>query len=85
MYFDVDIIVVKNIDDFFKCGKFCVNLKYFERFNFGVLVVELFEVFFKDMLRKIRILFFYIGGSVIYLFIIYLLGIEVFGNFLCNL
>ncbi|GMP22183.1 hypothetical protein CsSME_00000313 [Camellia sinensis var. sinensis] len=40
VYLDADTIVVRSVEDLFKCGKFCANLKHSERLNSGVLVVE---------------------------------------------
>ncbi|KAJ8452448.1 hypothetical protein Cgig2_000037 [Carnegiea gigantea] len=58
-----DTIVIKSIDDLFKCGKFCANLKHSERLNSGVLVVEPSEALFKDMMRQISTLPSYTGGD----------------------
>jgi len=63
VYLDADTIVIKNIDDLFKCGKFCANLKHSERLNSGVLVVEPSEALFKDMMRQISTLPSYTGGN----------------------
>uniref|UniRef100_A0A7C9A5D2 Hexosyltransferase n=1 Tax=Opuntia streptacantha TaxID=393608 RepID=A0A7C9A5D2_OPUST len=63
VYLDADTIVIKNIDDLFKCGKFCANLKHSERLNSGVLVVEPSEALFKDMMRQISTLPSYTGGD----------------------
>ncbi|CAI9091477.1 OLC1v1026517C1 [Oldenlandia corymbosa var. corymbosa] len=63
VYLDADTIVVKNIDDLFKCGKFCANLKHSERLNSGVMVVEPSEEVFKDMMSKVNTLFSYTGGD----------------------
>ena len=45
VYLDADTIVVRNIDDLFKCGKFCANLKHSERLNSGVMVMDLIHTF----------------------------------------
>ena len=63
MYLDADTIVVKNIDDLFKCSKFCANLKHSERLNSGVMVVEPSQALFNDMMRKIKTLSSYTGGD----------------------
>ncbi|KAH9605474.1 hypothetical protein KSS87_006089 [Heliosperma pusillum] len=63
VYLDADTIVIQNIDDLFKCGKFCANLKHSERLNSGVLVVEPSEVLFSDMMKKITTLPSYTGGD----------------------
>ncbi|MFS8009936.1 putative glucuronosyltransferase [Helianthus anomalus] len=63
VYLDADTIVVKNIDVLFKCGKFCANLKHSERLNSGVMVVELSEEHFNDMVRKVTTLKSYTGGD----------------------
>ncbi|KAL5216253.1 hypothetical protein ABZP36_007654 [Zizania latifolia] len=63
VYLDADTVVVKNIDDLFKCGKFCGNLKHSERMNSGVMVVEPSENVFKDMIRQIDSLPSYTGGD----------------------
>ncbi|KAI3735523.1 hypothetical protein L6452_15024 [Arctium lappa] len=63
VYLDADTIVVKNIDDLFKCGKFCANLKHSERLNSGVMVVEPSEELFKDMVSKVTTLYSYTGGD----------------------
>lgn len=63
VYLDADTIVIKSIDDLFKCGKFCANLKHSERLNSGVLVVEPSEALFKDMMRQISSLPSYTGGD----------------------
>ncbi|KAK9169915.1 hypothetical protein Syun_002055 [Stephania yunnanensis] len=61
VYLDADTIVVKNIDDLFKCGKFCANLKHSERLNSGVMVVEPSESLFEDMMSKVKTLQSYTG------------------------
>ncbi|KAL8166673.1 hypothetical protein V2J09_008172 [Rumex salicifolius] len=63
VYLDADTIVVKSIEDLFKCGKFCANLKHSERMNSGVMVVEPSEQLFKDMMSKVTKLFSYTGGD----------------------
>ncbi|EPS68223.1 hypothetical protein M569_06549, partial [Genlisea aurea] len=63
VYLDADTIVVKNIDDLFKCHKFCANLKHSERLNSGVMVVEPSEDVFKDMIAKISTMYSYTGGD----------------------
>lgn len=63
VYLDADTIVVKNIEDLFKCGKFCANLKHSERLNSGVMVVEPSEELFKDMMSKVNTLPSYTGGT----------------------
>ncbi|KAK8542957.1 hypothetical protein V6N12_015532 [Hibiscus sabdariffa] len=63
VYLDADTIVVKNIEDIFKCEKFCANLKHSERLNSGVLVVEPSEAVFNDMMSKVNILPSYTGGD----------------------
>lgn len=63
VYLDADTIVLKNIDDLFKCGRFCANLKHSERLNSGVMVVEPSETVFKDMMSKVNSLPSYTGGD----------------------
>ncbi|XP_010420611.1 PREDICTED: inositol phosphorylceramide glucuronosyltransferase 1 [Camelina sativa] len=63
VYLDADTIVVKNIEDLFKCSKFCANLKHSERLNSGVMVVEPSEALFNDMMRKVKTLSSYTGGD----------------------
>ncbi|WOL16736.1 inositol phosphorylceramide glucuronosyltransferase 1-like [Canna indica] len=63
VYLDADTIVIKSIEDLFKCGKFCANLKHSERLNSGVLVVEPSESTFKDMMSKVTSLYSYTGGD----------------------
>lgn len=63
VYLDADTIVIKNIEDLFKCGKFCANLKHSERLNSGVLVVEPSKMLFNDMLKKVGTLPSYTGGD----------------------
>ncbi|KAI3517807.1 hypothetical protein L1887_17027 [Cichorium endivia] len=63
VYLDADTIVVKNIDDLFKCGKFCANLKHSERLNSGVMVVEPSAKLFEDMVSKVTTLYSYTGGD----------------------
>ncbi|CAN6811644.1 unnamed protein product [Brassica oleracea] len=63
VYLDADTIVVKNIDDLFKCSKFCANLKHSERLNSGVMVVEPSQALFNDMIRKVKTLSSYTGGD----------------------
>ena len=62
VYLDADTIVVKSIEDLFKCGKFCANLKHSERLNSGVMVVEPSDSLFKDMMSKVKTLPSYTGG-----------------------
>lgn len=72
VYLDADTIVVKSIEDLFKCRKFCANLKHSERLNSGVMVVEPSEQVFKDMMTKVNTMYSYTGGmNVLYLLIIY--------------
>ncbi|KAL3030588.1 hypothetical protein AAZX31_03G228600 [Glycine max] len=63
VYLDADTIVVRNIDDLFKCGKFCANLKHSERLNSGVMVVEPSATLFNDMMSKIKTTASYTGGD----------------------
>lgn len=63
VYLDADTIVVKNIDDLFKCSKFCANLKHSERLNSGVMVVEPSAELFNDMMSKVNTLESYTGGG----------------------
>ncbi|GFP93065.1 inositol phosphorylceramide glucuronosyltransferase 1 [Phtheirospermum japonicum] len=63
VYLDADTIVVKNIDDLFKCQKFCANLKHSEKLNSGVMVVEPSEQVFKDMMTKVNTMYSYTGGD----------------------
>ncbi|XP_077227966.1 plant glycogenin-like starch initiation protein 6 [Tasmannia lanceolata] len=63
VYLDADTIVIKSIEDLFKCGKFCANLKHSERMNSGVMVVEPSETVFKDMMSKVNTLYSYTGGD----------------------
>ncbi|XP_042516337.1 inositol phosphorylceramide glucuronosyltransferase 1-like isoform X2 [Macadamia integrifolia] len=63
VYLDADTIVVKSIEDLFKCNKFCANLKHSERLNSGVMVVEPSETVFNDMMSKVSTLHSYTGGD----------------------
>ncbi|KAK3418264.1 hypothetical protein EUGRSUZ_H04216 [Eucalyptus grandis] len=63
VYLDADTIVVKSIEDLFKCEKFCANLKHSERLNSGVMVVEPSETLFNDMIGKVQTLPSYTGGD----------------------
>lgn len=63
VYLDADTIVVKSIEDLFKCGKFCANLKHSERLNSGVMVVEPSAEVFNDMMRQVNTLPSYTGGD----------------------
>lgn len=63
VYLDADTIVVQSIEDLFKCGKFCANLKHSERLNSGVMVVEPSEAVFNDMMSKVKTLASYTGGD----------------------
>ncbi|EXC01426.1 hypothetical protein L484_021997 [Morus notabilis] len=63
VYLDADTIVVRNIENMFKCGKFCAILKHSERFNAGVLVVEPSRKVFDDMISKVKTLESYTGGD----------------------
>ncbi|KAL6989080.1 Inositol phosphorylceramide glucuronosyltransferase 1 [Sarracenia purpurea var. burkii] len=63
VYLDADTIVVKSIEDLFKCGKFCANLKHSERLNSGVMVVEPSQAVFNDMMSKVNTLASYTGGD----------------------
>ncbi|XP_024025163.1 inositol phosphorylceramide glucuronosyltransferase 1 [Morus notabilis] len=63
VYLDADTIVVKSIEDLFKCGKFCANLKHSERLNSGVMVVESSQKVFDDMMSKVNTLESYTGGD----------------------
>ncbi|PHT47950.1 Inositol phosphorylceramide glucuronosyltransferase 1 [Capsicum baccatum] len=53
----------KSIEDLFKCGKFCANLKHSERLNSGVMVVEPSEKVSNDMMSKVTTLPSYTGGD----------------------
>ncbi|KAL7252530.1 hypothetical protein ACSBR1_007149 [Camellia fascicularis] len=61
VYLDADTIVVRSVEDLFKCGKFCANLKHSERLNSGVLVVEPSQTVFNDMMTKVNTLPSYTG------------------------
>ncbi|THG00890.1 hypothetical protein TEA_026259 [Camellia sinensis var. sinensis] len=63
VYLDADTIVVKSIEDLFKCGKFCANLKHSERLNSGVMVVEPSQAVFNDMMSQVKTLRSYTGGD----------------------
>ncbi|KAF2287549.1 hypothetical protein GH714_001242 [Hevea brasiliensis] len=63
LYLDADTIVIKSIEDLFKCGKFCANLKHSERLNSGVMVVEPSQSVFNDMMNKVNTLHSYTGGD----------------------
>ncbi|KAE8713275.1 Inositol phosphorylceramide glucuronosyltransferase 1 [Hibiscus syriacus] len=63
VYLDADTIVVKSIEDLFKCEKFCANLKHSERLNSGVMVVEPSEAVFNDMIAKVKTFPSYTGGD----------------------
>ncbi|KAF2306976.1 hypothetical protein GH714_022974 [Hevea brasiliensis] len=63
VYLDADTIVIKSIEDLFKCGKFCANLKHSERLNSGVMVVEPSQSVFNDMMTKVNTLHSYTGGD----------------------
>ncbi|XP_073002348.1 inositol phosphorylceramide glucuronosyltransferase 1-like isoform X2 [Typha latifolia] len=63
VYLDADTIVVKSIEDIFKCGRFCANLKHSERMNSGVMVVEPSETVYQDMMSKVNSLPSYTGGD----------------------
>lgn len=66
VYLDADTIVVRNIEELFKCGRFCANLKHSERLNSGVMVVEPSTDLFNDMVSKVKTLPSYTGGMVIF-------------------
>ncbi|GLJ31925.1 hypothetical protein SUGI_0642580 [Cryptomeria japonica] len=63
VYLDADTIVLRSIEDLFKCQKFCANLKHSERLNSGVMVVEPSKSVFKDMMTKVNTLPSYTGGD----------------------
>ncbi|XP_073148253.1 inositol phosphorylceramide glucuronosyltransferase 1 [Henckelia pumila] len=63
VYLDADTIVVKSIEDLFKCRNFCANLKHSERLNSGVMVVEPSEEVFNDMMTKVTTMYSYTGGD----------------------
>ncbi|CAL5322142.1 unnamed protein product [Camellia sinensis] len=63
VYLDADTIVVRSVEDLFKCGKFCANLKHSERLNSGVLVVEPSQTVFNDMMTEVNTLPSYTGGD----------------------
>eukprot|EP00257_Ricinus_communis_P017946 XP_015576518.1 inositol phosphorylceramide glucuronosyltransferase 1 [Ricinus communis] len=63
VFLDADTIVVRSIEDLFKCGKFCANLKHSERFNSGVMVLEPSQSVFNDMMSKVNTLHSYTGGD----------------------
>ncbi|CAL5208430.1 unnamed protein product [Lathyrus oleraceus] len=63
VYLDADTIVVRNIEELFKCGRFCANLKHSERLNSGVMVVEPSTDLFNDMVSKVKTLPSYTGGD----------------------
>ncbi|XWS64778.1 hypothetical protein CRYUN_Cryun05aG0032900 [Craigia yunnanensis] len=63
VYLDADTIVVKSIEDLFKCEMFCANLKHSERLNSGIMVVEPAEAVFSEMKAKVNTLPSYSGGD----------------------
>ena len=72
VYLDADTIVVKNIEELFKCGKFCANLKHSERLNSGVMVVQPSATVFNDMMSKVKTLPSYTGGIIVFSFFSFL-------------
>ncbi|KAI6692775.1 hypothetical protein NL676_020485 [Syzygium grande] len=66
VYLDIDTIVVKSMEDLFKCVKFCANLKHSERLKSGVMVVEPSETVFSDMMGKVQTLYSYTGGNCLF-------------------
>lgn len=72
--------MVKNIDDLFKCRKFCANLKHSERLNSGVMVVEPSETVFNDMVDKIKTTASYTGGRTDFLGVNFRLYLSVYLN-----
>ena len=51
VWLDADTIVVTNVDELFKCGKFCAVYRNSDQFNSGVLVVKPSKTEFDSILK----------------------------------
>ena len=55
VFLDSDTLVYANIDELFRCGKFCASYRHSDLFNAGVLVVEPDLQEYKNITSKIGI------------------------------
>lgn len=53
VYLDLDILVLRNIDDLFECDELLVVLEdlWLDVFNSGVLVVRFFREMFRSLMK----------------------------------
>ena len=55
VFLDSDTLVYANIDELFRCGKFCASYRHSDLFNAGVLVVEPDLQEYRNIISKIGI------------------------------
>ncbi len=53
VFLDADTLVVRNMDEAFRCPGFCASLRHSERLNSGVMVLHPSQALFDDMIRQV--------------------------------
>ena len=53
MFLDADTLVVRNMDEAFRCPGFCASLRHSERLNSGVMVLHPSKALFADMISQV--------------------------------
>ncbi|KAK6760214.1 hypothetical protein RB195_021634 [Necator americanus] len=63
MYLDLDVLPLKDLKPFFKCGSFCAIFRHSDKFNSGVFVLRPNLTVYEDLLAKAPLLPTYDGGD----------------------
>jgi len=53
VFLDADTLVVRNMDEAFRCPGFCASLRHSERLNSGVMVLHPSKALFADMISQV--------------------------------
>ena len=53
VFLDADTLVVRNMDEAFRCPGFCASLRHSERLNSGVMVLHPSKALFTDMISQV--------------------------------
>jgi len=53
VFLDADTLVVRNMDEAFRCPGFCASLRHSERLNSGVMVLHPSKAIFADMISQV--------------------------------
>ncbi|KHJ99546.1 glycosyltransferase, family 8 [Oesophagostomum dentatum] len=63
MYLDLDVLPMRDITPFLKCGSFCATFRHSDKFNAGLLVLKPNLTVYDDLLDKAPLLPTYDGGD----------------------